>query len=294
MKNRWLINIVLVLFVALLAVILLYGPDKKDSVKEIPLTSLVTGDIKKITISRTSLASLSLEKDDQGWRLSKPFPARANEYNVNALLQIAHARVEAGFPGAEHDLDKFGLKKAVTTLMLGDHEIKIGRHHPLKNARYALSGGSIFVIPMHNIRITENSVNDFINSRILNEGTKLAEISLPALKLAEKNGQWIVVSDKNKSGKPTADKINDFILEWENARALTVMPYSGRQPVGKIKLRSRQAPGNLQQFELGIIAYEPELILFRKDEGLEYHFPQEAGKRLLRPQQPVGDTVNKR
>ena len=39
-----------------------------------------------------------------------------------------------------------------------------------------------------------------------------------------------------------------------------------------------QTPKNL---DLGILAYKPELVLYRKDEALEYHFPQEAGERLL-------------
>ena len=61
--------------------------------------------------------------------------------------------------------------------------------------------------------------------------------------------------------------------------------YSGRQAVGKINLKLRDKE---KKVELAILAYEPELILYRKDEGLEYHFPLEAGKRLLRPQQAAG------
>lgn len=293
MKNRWLINIALVIIVALLATIILYKPGKDNSIKEIPLTSLVTDEIKKIELSRARLADISLQKTKQGWRLVKPFSARANEFNVNALLQIAHTPVEPGFSTADYDLEKFGLKKPATVITLGDHKISIGRQHPLKNARYVLSGKTIFVLPMHAIRIAENTENDFINNRLLDEGMKLIEISLPALKLAEKNGQWKVISNKSKFRKTTADKINDFISEWENSRALTVMRYSGRQSIGKIRLQFKNSLDKIQGITLGILAYKPEFVLFRKDEGLEYHFPQEVGKRLLQPQQPAENAAKK-
>lgn len=287
MKNRWLINIALVMIVALLATIILYKPGKESSTKEVPLTNLVIDDIKKIELSRSRLASISFQKSEQGWRLVKPFSARANEFNVNALLQIAHTQVEPGFAAADHDLEKFSLKKPATIIILGGHKISIGRQHPLKNARYGLSGKTIFVLPMHAIRIAENSENDFISHRLLNKGMRLKKISLPALKLAEKNGQWKIILNKKKFSETTPDKINDFISEWENARALTVMRYSGRQAVGTINLRLKNSPDKIKTIKLGILAYKPEFVLYRKDEGLEYHFPEETGKRLLQPQQPA-------
>jgi len=293
MKNRWLINLVLVVIVALLAAIILYKPGKEDASKEAPLTTIDTNAVTKIELSRTRLASISFQKTDDHWRLLKPFSARASEFNVNALLQIAHAPAEPGFSVTNYDLQKFGLTKPTAVLMLGNHKISIGRQHPLKNARYVLYEKTIFILPMHEIRITENSENDFISSRLLEAGIKLDKISLPALKLAESDGQWKIISNKKKFNKITADKINDFISEWENSRALTFMPYSGRQPVGKIKLQLKQSSKKLKSITFGILAYEPEFVLFRKDEGLEYHLPQAAGKRLLQPQQPPGDAGKK-
>lgn len=294
MKNRWLINIILVVIVAILATIILYKPGKDSSSKTSPLTKLLTEKITNIKISRAHLADISLKKLNGGWQLIKPFSARANEYNVNAVLQIAGAAVEPGFEATGHELEKFGLKKPATVILLDDHKISIGRQHPLKNARYALTDNTIYVLPVHEMRIAENSENDFIDSRLLNKGFRLTEISLPKLKLAEKDGQWKALLDKNSFNPLTRDKINDFIIEWENARALTVMKYTGRQPVSEIKIKYKHTTNKINKIKLGILAYEPELVLYRKDEGLEYHFPQEAGKRLLQPQlNGKRDTQNK-
>mgnify|MGYP006375554001 FL=1 len=43
------------------------------------------------------------------------------------------------------------------------------------------------------------------------------------------------------------------------------------------------ADGDQQRvIEFGVLAYKPEFILYRKDENLEYSFPEETGTRLLR------------
>jgi len=294
MKNRWLINIVLILVVALLGTIIMYKPGKDTADKEVPLSNIITDKIGHIELIRTNLSNIALVKTEQGWQLAKPFRARANEYNVNSLLQIAHAKVEPGFSVTDHDLEKFGLKKPAIVLQLGDTKISMGRQHPLKNARYVLFNEKIYVIPMHEIRIAENSENDFINTRLFDKDIKLASLSLPALKLAETNGNWKILSNIKKFGKSTADNINDFIAEWEHASALVVMPYSGRHSIGKIRIAYKHSTGQNKKLTLDILSHKPEFVLFRKDEGLEYHFPQETGRRLLEPQQPQGNSGNTR
>jgi hypothetical protein len=42
------------------------------------------------------------------------------------------------------------------------------------------------------------------------------------------------------------------------------------------------ADGDRQRvIEFGVLAYKPEFILVRKDEKLEYSFPEETGLRLM-------------
>ncbi|MFV1993505.1 MAG: DUF4340 domain-containing protein, partial [Acidiferrobacterales bacterium] len=269
----------------------LYKPGKDKEARETPLTSLTAEDINKINsieIRRKNLADLSFKKTGQAWRLVKPFSARANKFNVNALLHITTTPVESSFTATAQELEKFGLSNPATVLTLDEYTIIVGRSHPLKNSRYVLSENTISVLPVQALRILENSENDFINNRLLNEGMKLSEILLPGVKISEKEGQWKVSTKKinGKNKKIPADKLNDFIAEWENARALTVLRYSGRQAVAKIKLKikGKNAAGKaINNITLGILAYEPEFVLYRKDEDLEYRFPQEAGKRLLQP-----------
>jgi hypothetical protein len=36
-----------------------------------------------------------------------------------------------------------------------------------------------------------------------------------------------------------------------------------------------------EKLVLGILAYKPDFVLYRRDENLEYHFTDDTGKRLL-------------
>jgi hypothetical protein len=40
--------------------------------------------------------------------------------------------------------------------------------------------------------------------------------------------------------------------------------------------------GQQRIIEFGVLAHKPEFVLYRKDENLEYSFPEETGTRLLR------------
>jgi len=36
-----------------------------------------------------------------------------------------------------------------------------------------------------------------------------------------------------------------------------------------------------EKLVLGVLAYKPDFVLYRRDENLEYHFTEDTGKRLL-------------
>ena len=44
---------------------------------------------------------------------------------------------------------------------------------------------------------------------------------------------------------------------------------------------------------LGILQREPELVLLRADEGIQYHFFADVGRRLLLPPGAKGDAATK-
>ena len=64
-----------------------------------------------------------------------------------------------------------------------------------------------------------------------------------------------------------------------------MLRYTDRMVVGRIRLAfARDGEDKSEKQDilvLDILEQAPEFILYRKDEGLEYRFPEETGTRLL-------------
>lgn len=278
MKNRWLLNVGLAVLIGALLLVSIYQPGKKQEPDGTPLTALAPQDIQRIRLLRPKQAPLVLEKIEETWRLTAPRAIRANEVRVNELIQLAGTRASTRFPATPNELGKYGLDNPLATVFLNDNEIRFGGMHPLESQLYVWHDDQVALIPAATLRAASAPVNDFINSSLLEDKTKPVAFRLPGFSLKQnEQGAWVRTPELKELG---SDAINRFVDEWRFARALSVAPYSGK-PV-KERVTLNLADGDkARTLELGVLAREPEFVVYRQDEGLEYHFPADIGARLM-------------
>jgi len=279
MKNRWLLNIGLTLLVGALVLLVLYKPGAKKEAEGTPLTALTADAIQRIRLVRPKQPEIVLEKSGEGWRLTAPRAARANSFRVNEVLRVAATRVSTRFPAAPAELGKYGLDQPLATLFLNDAEIRFGGMHPLDNQLYVLHDGQVQLIPASVFRAVSAPLADFLSTSLIEDKAKPLAFKFPAFSLKQnEQGAWARTPELKDLG---SDQVNRFVDEWRYARALSTTTYSGK-PV-KERVTLTLADGDQQRvIEFGVLAYKPEFILYRKDENLEYSFPEETGTRLLR------------
>jgi len=279
MKNRWLLNIGLTLLVGALVLLILYKPGAKKEAEGTPLTALTADAIQRIRLVRPKQPEIVLEKSGEGWRLTAPRAARANSFRVNEVLRVAATRVSTRFPAAPAELGKYGLDQPLATLFLNDAEIRFGGMHPLDNQLYVLHDGQVQLIPASVFRAVSAPLADFLSTSLIEDKAKPLAFKFPAFSLKQnEQGAWARTPELKDLG---SDQVNRFVDEWRYARALSTTTYSGK-PV-KERVTLTLADGDQQRvIEFGVLAYKPEFILYRKDENLEYSFPEETGTRLLR------------
>jgi len=279
MKNRWLLNIGLTLLVGTLVLLVLYKPGAKKEAEGTPLTALAADTIQRVRLVRPKQSEIVLEKNGEDWRLTAPRSARANSFRVNELLRLTATRVSTRFPAAPADLGKYGLDQPLATLFLNDAEIRFGGMHPLDNQLYVLHDGQVQLIPTSVFRAVSAPLSDFLSTSLIEAKAKLLAFKFPAFGLKQnEQGAWTRTPELKGLG---SDQVNRFVDEWRYARALSTAAYSGK-PV-KERVTLTLADGDRQRvIEFGVLAYKPEFILVRKDENLEYSFPEETGARLLR------------
>lgn len=279
MKNRWLLNIGLALLVGALVLLVLYKPGSKKEAEGTPLTALTADVIQRIRLVRPKQPDIVLEKSGADWRLTAPRTARANEFRVNELLRLVATPVSTRFPAAPAEYGKYGLDLPLATLFLNDAEIRFGGMHPLDNQLYVLHDSQVQLIPTSVFRAVSAPLTDFLSTSLIEDKAKLLAFRFPAFGLKQnEQGAWARTPELKGLG---SDQVNRFVDEWRHARALSAAPYSGK-PV-KERVTLTLANGDQQRvIEFGVLAYKPEFILYRKDENLEYSFPEETGTRLLR------------
>jgi hypothetical protein len=92
----------------------------------------------------------------------------------------------------------------------------------------------------------------------------------------QRDGKWRLMPG---AGALSQDDLARWVDEWHLASALRVEPWAGRKPVAEVRVRLKSG-GSVT---LGVVARQPELVLVRIDEKMQYHLRAEAAKRLFSP-----------
>jgi hypothetical protein len=275
MKNRWLLNLALVLLIAGLALVVWYKPGREQAARP-PLTGLAPDTIREIRVERREREAVVLARTDGAWRLAAPVKARANRHNVDGLLRLLAAPSEARL-AADSDLKPFGLDPPQSTVHFDNEVIALGHLHPLRNQVYARYQGTVHLIPAHHQAAAGYPYSQFLDSRLLDDGDKPVAFRLPGFALTLKDGSW---RREPALAALSSDRVNDFVREWQHASALNVERAARTAPLASVEI-TVERQGQPVKLVLGVIARKPEFVLRRHDEGLEYHFPEESGQRLL-------------
>lgn len=280
MLARWLLNLGLVALVALLAVFALNKRNTDED--QVLLTAIEPDNIQTVRLQHGDDEPIVIGQQLDKWMLLAPEPARANQFKIRNLLRLAAAASERQFAANTDSLDKYGLDKPVARLWLDDQVIHIGARHPFKNSQYVLHKDAVHLISAHFFDSSAYDYVDLISPRLFADHRRPVTLELPQLRLRRDNGTWTIEPEDESL---TADRINDFIEQWRNVRALTVARYTGRPVVDRVRVRFAEDEGVTNQtrdkLELGILSYKPDFVLYREDENLEYRFTEDTGERLL-------------
>ncbi|TAM44278.1 MAG: DUF4340 domain-containing protein [Gammaproteobacteria bacterium] len=275
MRRRWFVNLALLVVVLALVAFYLYYREQEKTEAGPVLTAIATQQIARVQIERPGQSTIVLEKHGNEWRLTAPLAARANRFTVENLLAVAGARSELKLDGGEPR--QYGLETPQARLRLNDEVIEFGALHPFKQQAYVRYRGAVHLIPAMALTAVARAPSHFIDGRLIEPDRRLVGLRLPGFTLALKDGSWQrQPPDKNLA----SDQLSDFVAQWTNARALAVEPAGGRPALATLHLTLVHA-GTSETLALDVLAYKPTFTLRRRDEKLEYHFPQEIGKRLL-------------
>ncbi len=275
MRRRWFVNLALLVAVLVLVAFYFYHREREKTDTGPTLTAIAAPQVTRVRIERPGQAAIVFEKHGENWRMTAPLPARANRFTVENLLAVAGARTELRLDGA--DARQYKLDAPQARLRLNDETIEFGALHPFRQQVYVRYRDAVHLIPAIALTAVARAPGHFIDGRLLEPDRRLVGLRLPGFTLTLKDGSWQrQPPDKNL----TSDQLGNFVAQWANARALTVEPAGNRPALATVQLALARAD-TTEPLALDVLAYKPTFTLRRRDEKLEYHFPEEIGKRML-------------
>jgi Domain of unknown function (DUF4340) len=282
-RSAWL-NALLAAAVAALGAWVYLKPSG-DAAANQPLSALKFAEARSVRVERGASPLYTLEKQQESWRLTAPFAARADEFRVRQLLEFLEGWAASRL--AATDLAQFELAPPALRVTVNDQSFGFGMISPITREQYVLAGNAVYVVnPRYGAQIPANAV-DLASKQLFTPDEAPLRFELKQFMVEQRDGKW--------TQTPAASDLSqdDFVRwaeAWRGAAALRVEPHSGRKPLETIQVQLKDGTA----LALGLLAREPELVLGRPDEKLQYHFRADAAKHLLSPPSAHGEPAAKK
>ena len=268
----WL-NLALAAVVAALGAWVYFKP-ARDAPAEFPLSALKPSEARSIRVERPGEPPILLEKHEGSWRVTAPFAARGDDLRVQRLLEIVEARAAHKLPAT--DLARFELERPQASVTIDGQAFAFGMVGAVAREQYVLTGGAVYTVSPRYGMALPASAGELASRQLLAPGEAPVRIELKDFTVEQRDGKWVLSTG---TGQLSQDDLIRWIEEWRLAGATRVEPGVKGKTLAEIRIHLK----NGGALTLGMLAREPELVLARPDEKLQYHFRPEIAKRLLSP-----------
>ncbi|MGH6692062.1 MAG: DUF4340 domain-containing protein [Gammaproteobacteria bacterium] len=271
-RVAWL-NAALVAIVVALGAFLYLRP-ARDAAVEYPLSALKSGEALSLRVERAGAAPVVLEKKQDGWFLTAPFTARADDSRVQRLLAIVEAKAAHRLPAG--DRGRFGLEPPQARIVVDGQAFSFGVVNDITREQYVMAGEAIYAVhPRYGMALPATAL-DAASRQLFGTHEVPVRIEGRQFTVAQQEGKWALTPG---GGELSQDDLIRWVDEWRLASALRVEPRSAKRARDDIRVQLKSGA----TLTLGVVAREPELVLLRSDEKLQYHFRAELAQRLLSP-----------
>lgn len=305
------LNLLLVVVVILLVAIALYEPGIDVAEPPPKLLSLNADEVDEITIRNGEQPLIILKRDsDKSWQMLAPLQIAANQYKVASVLAILEQQPINRFEINTERLASYGLHKPQVELQLkglnGEQRLIFGSQTPLNSYRYLQLDSEVMtckdalmpraqgcarVVTIKDVAFYQvaSLYTNFVVSRLLPEGRKIASIQLPDFRVAFSEGVWTLELQNNEKdsmeSKPSADQLAQWLDGWRYASSIDIEAIDDNQiddSQGEVVLTLRTG----DKLRWSISSRDDGLVLGRPDLGIEYHMSDSQREALLMPPQP--------
>ena len=276
LTQRWLINGLLVLVIAVLAVIG-YRLDPSPQPAANPAQNKIdTAAIERIEIQIAD-QQLLLQRQQASWVMLEPLRWPADRAAVERLFRIVDNGAAMPLDDADIDLAKLGFDNPPARLRLGETEISFGIVNNIGERRYTLIDSALYLLPDIHLPLILQGSSGFLDRRLLPPVFEITVLSLPGFELRRNaDGAWQAVGQENISAATLAALVDN----WQALEPTRIGVYQDpRAPTARIVAKPRDG----EPIELLLLATDPDIVIANPALGSQYHFHGELYDRLFTP-----------
>jgi len=281
MNSRLLVNLFLLISVVAVGLFIVNSPDKTES-QIIRLGGPNSDAITDITIQRSGLADIHLEKKNNHWWMTNPYKVRANKVPIETLLDLNQTISHSRFSAENKSLNDYDLQPAKASLAFNGVEYLFGNIEHINKRRYILKNNTIHLTTdlfYHRLRTNTEA---FISPKLISADSKIVAITLPELTLNKSaQGKWLL-SGKPATNTVSNDAIQTLLDHWKNKQAIQVLPAKIKGDEQAIQLVFTDN----SSINFLVNRSKNNFTLIRSDLGLQYQVPVSAANDLLNLSQP--------
>jgi len=288
MKNRWLINIILLVIVLSISLFLFLKPSEIKQKKQFAISAFNLSDFDSIKVDFPSRASVILKKGIESWEMLEPIKGRADQFSVQKIISIVATSSSEKLPS--NDLAKYGLDKPIVKLKLIhkglEEEFIFGTYNSVTEDQYLLYKDNVYLISSAYSEVASTQPIELIDKSPLSQSEKIRDFDFSRLeqwqskrlKVTRNNNEWTANEGNSLKQNEMAEW---FDMTWVKNLAKSVEKSS-------IDLRVPHKSFDIHTTDGKKITFirlqeSPETQLYRVDEGLLYRFGSDIGFTMLNP-----------
>jgi hypothetical protein len=280
MTSRTGLNLALLAMVVALALFAYYKPHKGEPAHR--LSVVKAADATGIKIEITGNPPLVLARTGTEWKLTAPIAARADNGQVQRMLEILDATAKDRFPAT--GLARYDLNEPSARITINQQSFGFGAINPMSREQYVLTQDGIYPVSLRFGTLLPKNYLQAIGRQLFAADEAPTAFRFDDFALVQQDGKWQLTPP---AAELSADDISRWVDEWRLATALGILAASNRKPLATIKIKLKT--GN--EISVAVLQREPHLVLARSDQSYEYQLTADTARRLLA--RPAASPVTK-
>ena len=287
MKNRWLINIILLVMVFSISLFLLLKPAKIKQTKQFSISTFNLSDFDSIKVDFPSRASVIFKKSTESWDMVEPIKGRADQFSVQKIISIVASSSSEKLPS--NDLAKYGLDKPTMKLKLIhkglEEEFIFGTYNSVTEDQYLLYKDNVYLISGSYSESAATQPIELIDKLPLSKSEQIKDFDFSRLEQWQSKRLKVTLNNNEWSAEGSQLKQNEMVewfdMTWVKNPAKSVEKSSIDSRIPHKSFDIHTIDGKKITFLR--VQESPETKLYRVDEGLLYHFGSDIGFTMMNP-----------